>query len=69
MAKIKYNRLKTVITESEVTSSYIAKEQDKTESTVSRWCTNDVQPPVEELYRIAKYLDVDIRELLVSTKG
>jgi hypothetical protein len=30
--------------------------------------TNKVQPSVEQLYDIAKYLDVDVRELLVSTK-
>jgi transcriptional regulator with XRE-family HTH domain len=36
--------------------------------TVSRWMTNKVQPSVEQLYDIAKYLDVDVRELLVSTK-
>ncbi|MFB9075904.1 helix-turn-helix domain-containing protein [Flavobacterium procerum] len=37
------------------------------ESTVSRWCTNEVQPTVETLYEISKYLKVDIRELLIST--
>jgi transcriptional regulator with XRE-family HTH domain len=36
--------------------------------TVSRWMTNKVQPSVEQLYDIAKYLDVDVREVLVSTK-
>jgi hypothetical protein len=30
--------------------------------------TNKVQPYVEQLYDIAKHLDVDVRELLVATK-
>jgi len=34
----------------------------------SRWMTNKVQPSVEQLYDIAKHLDVDVRDLLVSTK-
>ncbi|RUA11948.1 MAG: transcriptional regulator [Flavobacteriia bacterium] len=68
MDKINYNRIKAVLAEENVASKELAKHLDKTESTVSRWCTNDVQPSVEVLYQIAKFLDVDIRELLVSTK-
>ena len=37
--------------------------------TVSRWMTNKVQPSVEQLYDIAKHLDVEVRELLVASKG
>jgi transcriptional regulator with XRE-family HTH domain len=40
----------------------------KNEATVSRWCTNDYQPTLETLYAIAELLNVDIRELLISTK-
>ncbi|WP_431163919.1 helix-turn-helix transcriptional regulator [Flagellimonas beolgyonensis] len=68
MKKINYNRIKAVLAEENVASKELAKHLNKTESTVSRWCTNDVQPSVEVLYQIAKFLDVDIRELLVSTK-
>ena len=35
---------------------------------VSCWMTNKVQPSVEQLYEIARYLDVDVKELLVSSK-
>lgn len=68
MDKINYNRIKAVLAEENIASKELAKHLDKTESTVSRWCTNDVQPSVEVLYQIAKFLDVDIRDLLVSTK-
>ncbi|MAN28572.1 MULTISPECIES: helix-turn-helix transcriptional regulator [Mesonia] len=66
--KINYNRIKAVLAEKSVSSKELAKHLSKTESTVSRWCTNDVQPSVEVFYQIAKFLEVDIRELFVSTK-
>lgn len=49
-------------------SQDLAAHLKKTESTVSRWSTNEVQPSIETLYEISKFLKVDIRELLVSTK-
>ena len=66
--KVYHNRIKAVLAEKNISSKDLAKHLDKTESTVSRWCTNDVQPSVEIFYLIAKYLDIDIRELFVSTK-
>lgn len=69
MDKVNYNRIKAVLAEKNVSSKELAKHLDKTESTVSRWCTNDVQPSVEVFYLIAKFLEVDIRELFVQTKN
>lgn len=66
--KVNYNRIKAVLAEKNVSSKELAKHLNKTESTVSRWCTNDVQPSVEIFAQIAEYLEVDIRELFVSTK-
>lgn len=67
MAKLQLNRIKAVLAEKSVSSKDLAQHLGKTESTVSRWSTNEVQPSVETLYEIAKFLKVDIRELLVST--
>lgn len=67
MDKINYHRIKAVLAERNTSSKDLAKHLDKTESTVSRWSTNDVQPSVEVFHQIAKFLDVDIRELFVST--
>jgi len=67
--KIYYNRIKSVLAEKNVSSKDLARHLGKTESTVSRWCTNDVQPSVEVFYQIAQFLEVDIRELFVSTKA
>lgn len=68
MAKRNLNRIKAVLAEKNKTSRELAHLLGKTETSVSRWCTNDMQPSIETLYEIAKALDVDIRELLVPTK-
>ncbi len=69
MDKINYNRIKAVLAEKNVSSKELAGHLDKTESTVSRWCTNDVQPSVEVFYQIAQFLKVNIRDLFVSTRN
>lgn len=66
--KILYNRIKAVLAEKAITNKALAEKLGVAPETVSRWCTNDIQPPVETLHDIAKVLDVDIRELLVPTK-
>lgn len=63
-----FNRIKAVLAEKGKTSIWLAEELGKGKSTVSKWCTNDVQPTIETLFAVAKVLDVDVRELLVSTK-
>ncbi|MFN4365704.1 helix-turn-helix transcriptional regulator [Chryseobacterium hispalense] len=67
MSKVNLNRIKSVLAEKNKSSKDLARHLGKTESTVSRWCTNEVQPSIETLYEISKFLEVDIRELLVST--
>lgn len=66
--KKNHNRIKAVLAEKNVSSKELAKQLSKTESTVSRWCTNNVQPSIPVLSQIAEILDVDIRDLLVRTK-
>jgi putative transcriptional regulator len=68
MAKRIINRIKAVLAEKNITSRELAAQLGKTETSVSRWCTNDMQPSLDTLYDIAKMLDVDIRDLLVKTK-
>ncbi|MEN5055145.1 helix-turn-helix transcriptional regulator [Sphingobacterium kitahiroshimense] len=61
------NRLKAVLAEQGKTNKWLALELGKNETTVSRWCTNEVQPNLETMVQIAKLLNVDIKELLIST--
>lgn len=40
----------------------------KDPATVSKWCTNTSQPSLDTLLKISQILEVDIRELLISSK-
>lgn len=62
------NRLKVVLAEKNIKNKYLAEKINKTQSTVSLWCSNERQPSLETLHELAKVLDVDIRELLNPTK-
>lgn len=67
-SKKNYNRIRVVLAEQDRTNKWLAEKVNKNRTTVSRWCTNDMQPSIETLAEIANILDVDIRELLLSTK-
>lgn len=62
------NRLKVVLVEQKRTGKWLAETLGKNEATVSRWCTNETQPSLDTLLEIAKALNVDIKELLVSSR-
>tara|TARA_B100000949_G_C14183865_1_gene408704 strand:- start:723 stop:962 length:240 start_codon:yes stop_codon:yes gene_type:complete len=68
MEKEVFNRIKAVLAEKGKTNNWLADELDMNRTTISKWCRNDMQPRVETLFQIAKALDVDVRELLVSSK-
>lgn len=57
------NRLKVVLAEKKKTHKWLAEELSKDPATVSKWCTNTLQPNVETLVDIAKLLDVEIQDL------
>lgn len=69
MSKQIYNRIKAVLAEQGKTSVWLAQKIDKNVNTISKWCRNDVQPRIENLFQVAEALDVNVRELLVSNKG
>jgi Helix-turn-helix. len=62
------NRLKVVLVEQKRTGKWLAETLEKNEATISRWCTNESQPSLETLLEVAKVLNVDIKELLISSK-
>ena len=64
----RYNRLKIVLAEKERTGTWLSEQMGHSISTVSRWMTNKMQPSVEQLYEIARHLDVEVKDLLISTK-
>ncbi len=50
------NRLKVVLAEQEKTGKWILEQIGKSNYTVSKWCSNKVQPDLQTLDRIAKVL-------------
>ena len=57
------NRLKVVLAEKKRTNKWLAEQLGKDPATISKWCTNNAQPNLENLIDIAKCLEVDVNEL------
>ncbi|HRF68652.1 MAG TPA: helix-turn-helix transcriptional regulator [Muribaculum sp.] len=66
--QIVMNRIKVVLAEKQRTNRWLAEQMDKSENTISRWCSNKSQPSILQLQEIANLLDVDVRILLKSQK-
>ena len=58
------NRIKVVLVEKKRTGKWLAEQLGKDPATVSKWCTNAAQPSLETLLQVAKYLNVEVKELL-----
>ena len=58
------NRLKVVLAEKKKSNLWLSKQLGCAPTTVSKWCTNSSQPPLEMLIKMAKVLDVEIMELI-----
>lgn len=65
---MKINRLKVVLAEKEKTNKWLAEKLGKSDVTVSRWVTNEIQPSMETFLEIAKLLDIDVKDLINSSK-
>ena len=62
------NRLKVVLAEKKRANKWLAEQLGKDPATVSKWCTNTIQPNVETLVEIAKCLNVEIQDLFWPIK-
>lgn len=62
-------RLKEIMQEKGIARDTLAKAMDVAPATISNISTGKVYPSVKFLIQVAEYLDVDIREVFVSTKG
>ena len=63
------NRIKVVLAEKKRTNKWLAETLGKDPATVSKWCTNSAQPGLETLLQIAECLEVDVKELINSSKN
>ena len=58
------NRLKVVLVEQKKTGKWLAEQLGKDPTTVSKWCSNKMQPSLEVLSQIAKILNVETKDLI-----
>lgn len=68
MKQNQINRLKVVLVEQGKTGKWLSEQLSKDPSTVSKWCSNKIQPSLEILDKIAILLNVDRRELINKSK-
>ena len=59
------NRIKVVLVEQKKTGKWLAEQLGKSNCTVSKWCSNTIQPDLNSLLKISDLLGVDIKELIV----
>lgn len=62
------NRIKEILVIKGISQKELAVELGKSANSIASICNNKSQPHLKDLKKIAKILDVDIRELLVPTK-
>ena len=62
------NRIKEVLEEKGIKQTWLAEKLGKSSNMVNGYVQNRQQPRLEILSEIAEILDVDIKELIISTK-
>lgn len=62
------NRIKVVLVGHKRTGKWLAEQLGVSVTTTSRWCSNATQPDLSTLVKIASLLDVDVKDLIISTK-
>lgn len=62
------NKIKQILKDQGRSQKWFASKMEKTENTVSLWVLNKVQPRLEDLYKAAELLEVEVNDLLVNKK-
>ena len=60
------NRIKEVLKEKGISQTWLADKVGKSYNTINEYARNKRQPSLEDLYKIAKILNVGAKELLVE---
>lgn len=63
---MKLNRIKTVLVEKDLSQKRLAEQLGKSFSTTNAYCCNRQQPNLDTLYKIAKLLSVELKDLIVD---
>lgn len=62
------NQLKDVLKKKGISQVWLAEQMDKSYTTINEYSRNKRQPSLEDLYKIADILDVEINELLIENR-
>ena len=62
------NRIKVVLVEHKRIGKWLADQLGVSVTTTNCWCSNAAQPDLSTLVKIASLLDVDVKDLINSTK-
>ena len=62
------NRIKVVLVAKQKTGKWLAEQLGKSTCTISKWCSNNIQPDLATLNKIAELLNVDVRDLITPSK-
>ena len=60
------NRIKAVLEEKGIKQTWLAEKLGKSYNMVNSYVQNRRQPSLEVLYQIAKLLNVDVKDLIIS---
>jgi transcriptional regulator with XRE-family HTH domain len=63
------NRIKEVLKDKGISQTWLAKQMGKSYNTINEYSRNVRQPSLEDLYKIAEILDVEVKELLIERKA
>jgi putative transcriptional regulator len=63
------NRIKEVLEQKGIKQIWLADQLGKSYNIVNGYAKNRNQPSLDILFKIAKILDVDVRDLIVSSKN
>lgn len=63
---MKLNRIKTVLVEKDLSQKWLAEQLGKSFSTTNAYCCNRQQQNLDTLYKIAKLLSVELKDLIVD---
>jgi len=63
------NRIKEVLEQKGIKQKWLAEQLSKSYNMVNAYAQNRRQPSLEDLYKIAEILDVEVKELLIERKA
>ena len=60
------NRIKEVLKDKGISQTWLAEKMEKSYPTINEYARNKRQPSLEDLYKIAEILNVEVKELLIE---